>query len=525
MLFSTTYSQVNVSISNMQYINGTPISNCGTIDFDTNPTVRVQFTINLSKQTNQVVGTSNLYVYTIGSSGSRIERKNEIVQSVSFDTNYQSSADITMNASDFNTSGGTLFAVFKSSGNIEYQTICSYPIIKTQTPTFTLSPSTLSIPCGSVAPVTFTYSNVYNTPNVTYNYGYSGWTFVSQTANSITLKPTNGNILPSNFSLIPLVNGVFQPSKTCVVSRAEFTTNSVIQGNGVVCPGSTQTFNLTNSSTFSSVSWNIPEFAVASITGSSNSTVTVQVLSSGTFTINANITNSCGQTATIPRTFNIGVPSVNPNTNTILGINDWYSTNYISPVVASVYNVQNASSYVWTITGSTISSNCTNTPKFSNGGTTMTTYSNQVNINWGGCAGNFVLWCKPKNDCGISHAILAKGVTVGSALNNPCDNNPIGLKMINPVKENGDIVLNIHHSQIPCDVTSNYKIAKPLTKEEINNIKYSIEIYDFFGRKILSKQYNTNEVKIQDANLTKGKYIINISNDLGYNKREILIVE
>ncbi|WP_379939119.1 hypothetical protein [Mariniflexile aquimaris] len=63
----------------MQYINGTPISNCGTIDFGTNPTVRVQFTINLSKQSTQVVGRSNLYVYTVGSSGSLIEKKNEIV--------------------------------------------------------------------------------------------------------------------------------------------------------------------------------------------------------------------------------------------------------------------------------------------------------------------------------------------------------------------------------------------------------------------------------------------------------------
>ncbi|HMR16420.1 MAG TPA: hypothetical protein PKD13_08050 [Mariniflexile sp.] len=138
LLFAfTTYGQVNVSISKMQYINGTPIANCGTIDFGTNSTVRVQFTINLSKQSNQVVGTSNLYVYTIGSSGTRTERKNEIVQPVSFDTNYQSSADITLNANDFNASGGTLFAVFKTSSGTEYQTLCSYAITKTPTPSFT----------------------------------------------------------------------------------------------------------------------------------------------------------------------------------------------------------------------------------------------------------------------------------------------------------------------------------------------------------------------------------------------------
>lgn len=79
LLSKIAYWQVNVSITNMQYIEGIPISNCGTIDFGTNPTVRVQFTINLSKQSTQVVGRSNLYVNTVGSSNSRIERKNEIV--------------------------------------------------------------------------------------------------------------------------------------------------------------------------------------------------------------------------------------------------------------------------------------------------------------------------------------------------------------------------------------------------------------------------------------------------------------
>ena len=177
----TTSAQVNVSISNMQYINGTPINDCGTIDFGTSSNVRVQFTINLSKQANQSVGISNLFVYTIGSSGYRIERSNVIVQPVSFETNYQSSADITMNASDFNLSGGVLFAVFKSSSNVEYQTNCSYTITKSPTPSFTLTPTNLALGCEDTSSRTFSVSpsNIPNGANVTYNWSHSGWSLIS----------------------------------------------------------------------------------------------------------------------------------------------------------------------------------------------------------------------------------------------------------------------------------------------------------------------------------------------------------
>ncbi len=101
----STYGQVTVTISGMTYISGTPISNCGNIDFGTNPTVRVQFGINLSKPQNQVVGQSTLYVYSIGTSGVRIERKFETIQTQNFETTYFTSADITMDQNDFNTAG------------------------------------------------------------------------------------------------------------------------------------------------------------------------------------------------------------------------------------------------------------------------------------------------------------------------------------------------------------------------------------------------------------------------------------
>ena len=101
----------------------------------------------------------------------------------------------------------------------------------------------------------------------------------------------------------------------------------------------------------------------------------------------------------------------------------------------------------------------------------------------------------------------------------------MGLVLKNPIKVSDEIVLNIHHSQLPCDTSNNLKIAKQLTKEEVENIEYTIDIYDFYGRKLLSRKEKSSQIKISDTNLSKGKYIINISNDLGNIKREILLVE
>ena len=306
LIFSfSTYSQVTVSVQDLQYTNnGQPAiypTNCGNIDLASSTSTSISFGINLSKPNGQVVGLSDLRVYTQkSSSDSRIERSWTQIQesfwSTSVPNTYLTTASFSINSSDFNATGGTLFVVFKSSGNVEYQTACSFTITKTPPPTFTLSPTTLSIPCGSVAPVTFSYSNVYSTPGVTYNYSYSGWTFVSQTSNSITLKPANANILPSNFSLVPIVNGVTQPYKVCTVTRAPFTDNSInIIGNSSLCSTGQYTYNIVNPNNYN-VSWSIPQSNVANIVSVTNNQVVVNVLqSNAVLTLNATVNNACNQ--------------------------------------------------------------------------------------------------------------------------------------------------------------------------------------------------------------------------------------
>lgn len=263
---------------------------------------------------------------------------------------------------------------------------------------------------------------------------------------------------------------------------------------------------------------------MASITGFTNSSVTIQAQTIGNFTVNANVTNSCGQTKTITRTFTIGVPSVNPNLNKIYGLYDWYAVDY-NPFSININPVNNATSYVWTVTGSSNNANCSTTPKFSNGSTTMTTSTSSVTLNIGGCTGNYVVNCRPANSCGISFGIQPKSFEVGNPQDNPCDNDPIGLKMVNPVKEDDEILLNIHHSDLPCDTSIELRNGTKLTKEELEKIEYTIEIFDFYGKLIHKEKAKFNSIQIKNNSLTKGKYILNISSNLGYKKREILIIE
>jgi hypothetical protein len=74
-----THSQVTVSVQNLQYTNNGQPSvyplNCGNIDLASSTSTSINLGINLSKPSGQVVGLSDLRVYTQkSSSDSRVER-------------------------------------------------------------------------------------------------------------------------------------------------------------------------------------------------------------------------------------------------------------------------------------------------------------------------------------------------------------------------------------------------------------------------------------------------------------------
>ena len=380
MFTITAYSQVNVSISGMTYISGTPISNCGNIDFGTNATVRIQFGITLTKPQSQAVGVGNLYVYTISSGTYRFERKNEIIQPASFDTYYSTSADITMNSSDFNTTGGTLFAVFKSSGGVEYQTSCSYTITKTNSPTFSLSPSSLSIACGDTSARTFTVTpaNIPTGSTLIYNWSFSGWNGSSNT-NSIILTPTSGTNSLSNVSVTPVLNGVAQSARTCTISRPAFSSTAVITGPTGICTG-TAVYAISNTAG-QTVAWNLSNPSIGNLTNQSNTGVTVALTGNGAQTLSASISNPCGQTTTKTYIINDGAPTFTSNA-TITGS----SSSCSSSGVYTISNILAGQNVSWNLSDLSIG--------FLNGSTnTQTT----VNITGSGAQ---ILTAVISNSCG-----------------------------------------------------------------------------------------------------------------------------
>jgi hypothetical protein len=342
MLCTTMLGQVGVTISNMNYISGTPISNCGNIDFDINSTVRIQFTTSLTKQSTQTVGIGNLYIYTVGSSGVRVERSNVIVQPVSFNTNYSSSFDITIPAVDFNTTGGTLFAVFKTNSGNEYQTTCNYTITKTQQPVFNLSPISTTLDCGSAAAKTFTVTNQYNSPGIlSYQWTYPGWSgTVNTSMSSVTLTPTSSTTLPGNVTVTPYLNGVAQPTKTSTVVRSAFASSATISGSSAVCSSSTYTMSglLAGQSV---TSWTVSNPSKATLSTTSGTSTTVTKTGSGSITLTATITNSCNQTVTKSIDLQLGIVNVPGAISGPASVATGALVNY------SIANVPGATSYIW----------------------------------------------------------------------------------------------------------------------------------------------------------------------------------
>jgi hypothetical protein len=156
--YNLSYGQVDtkidqISVNNQQYVN-----NCSTIDFGTttNNSLTIYFT--LTKPTNQAVGEGKLRFMLKYSNSSIGDMITEIpIQSISWSNNTQFTHVIggNISSSSIQISGSSIYIEYESGSGSKYPS-CEYPIIKTPQPTFTLSPSTLSLPCGDTGSRTFT---------------------------------------------------------------------------------------------------------------------------------------------------------------------------------------------------------------------------------------------------------------------------------------------------------------------------------------------------------------------------------
>lgn len=489
-------------------VNSSSISDCSTIAFGTNSTVNLSLKMRVTKSATNDVGnfaTFKLYILKNGSSSPKFINGILINNSAFWNngTLWEGVFPQTLQATDIDISGSIFYGVYEVSTDIHPNT-CNYSLTKTPPPSFTLSPTILSLACGDTSSKTFTVTpaNIPSGATVTYQWSFSGWDVISSTSNSRTLQPTSGTILPSNVSVIPSINGVPKPSMSCIISQEIFNpSTSEIIGSENFCPGSSSSYTISNLGA-NTVTWSISNPAVASLSDTSGATISLTGLSNGTVTLNASIKNACGQTAPKSKTFTIGLPSfpaesMTGESNPLTGENIYYS----------IPQAIGASSYNWYFDGGGILGTTINGWQINSGqGTTV------INAKVGN-PGSTVVVCKATNSCGNS--IKYTYVNVRS-VTSPCEGFKISI--INPIKKGDNLVGRILPPIIdPCDA-----LAKMLSQKDE---KKEVILFDLFGKPVFSDFFFSDEFVFSNLNLPAGNYIINITLSNGITEKQTVIIE
>jgi len=479
----TSFAQVNVTTENMTYSNGNSISNCGTIDLGTNQNTTISFWINLSKDSNQVVGDGDLYVYTKYNVNDASENQvywKHILSSywTNNNTQYSEYTDpaITLQSQMFNTTGGVLFVRYVSSSNTKYYS-CNFNIIKDETPTFTISPSSTNVTCDLASPKTFTVTNVYNSPgNLSYQWQIgNGWLYngnavsnFTTSTNTVTLVPTS--FPPSNVQVTPVLDNHTYSQLTSIINLSDFNPSYSISGNNSICePSSSGVYSIANLPSGLTITWSSSNTAIGTVSGTGNS-ITVNKVSNGTFNINARVTNSCGQFVDLSKSIRIGgLPNFTINAVDTGGSYDLFVQNV--PITEN----QGITSVTWTkISGNGIA-----------GGNGLIGYADgSPTSTW-----TVTVRITATNECGSTS--ITRTYRGGGYGGDPC-------RKISITK--GKKKKNQFIARAPACRIGNSTIKAP---QKIINIK----VYNISGNFI--KEFKTNSFDL--SNNKKGIYIVNIT--------------
>ncbi|CAM1363429.1 conserved protein of unknown function [Tenacibaculum soleae] len=506
-IFHKILRQVTVTMNNMNTVPyNSQISDCGTIDLESYDELRIQFTVNLSKQQNMVVSSGTIQTYYKKSSSSQ---KQDIGTPynvpANFGTFFAAPFDLDLQAIDFDVSGGTFFVEYKhSSSTLTYTPNCSYSVEKDQVPTFTM-PTSTTVSCNSSSPKTFTVTNVNNSPgNLSFSWEVgSGWerngipvSNFTTTTNGISLVPTS--FPPSNVRVTPVLDGISYPKLSTNVSLSNFNPTNEISGENAFCNISNTIYsvnNLPNGTTISS--WTSSNTNIVTVSPINNYQASVTKVGNGAATITAIIENSCGQQKTIIKQIWTGGKPQFTFKELPLG------TNYlqISMVGTNGTNINNQG-----ITS-------TSWQKISeSGGCTSSIYNNNYDMFNGTVNGNCSNWylnakITATNSCGTT--TLYRSFT--PPIPDPCDDNYRFAQ--NPMKS-GNVVNRIIID--PCDNNFSRNSLK-------KTVSYTIDIHNNYGEKVYSKTQSGIDFNI--SSLKKGFYIVTFQTTSGKIISKKLIIE
>ncbi len=227
----------------------------------------------------------------------------------------------------------------------------------------------------------------------------------------------------------------------------------------------------------------------------------------------------------------IGAPIT--NSYSISGAYDWVSTNN-GAMGLMVSSNSTITSYLWTIEIDDFTPTCPNSNSparfpITSLQTPIDNYHLETNtpyatVNWGNCIGNYVLTCYAKNECG-ENAYLVKYVNVGDPKNNPCFKNAFNLNVApNPIIDGRiQILVNKSIRQSPCNYKVDYENSG--FHFDLGVVENNIFIYNYNGILVYNRKYDSDEFVIDDANLERGNYIINIFTREGGMDQSIIVVD
>lgn len=320
ILASLLKAQVTVGIINLK-VNNVAQSVNNPINLGMNNTVNVIFLVTLNKDQTYLVGNARLYIRAYNSENNTFSDLLSAPIDVSpndFKTSAASAINVNISTNHVGYNPGSyLVAILHANDSGAGWSSPQVPIIRG--PSFTLTPSKVAIPCNSKTPVVFTVNSTSSVGSFSYNwYVGNGWShlgspatgMITTSVNSITLTPTNSNVLPSSISVVPVWNNKLQASLNSTVSREGFNENITISGNASVCNyPSIVTYDISNLPGGSAV-WSSSDETVGKVISTNGTQVSLNILKEGPFTLSAVITNACGQKKTIIKKIRVGAPNI-----------------------------------------------------------------------------------------------------------------------------------------------------------------------------------------------------------------------
>ncbi len=313
-------SQMTIGIKDLK-VNNNGQSINSPINLWTNNSANVKFTITYSKSSTYVVGNCTVFVRSYNSNGQYTDLITPIYtyfadSGTSFATAIDT--DIYANNITFNSGNYLSVEVVSNGGGAWY----SSKINIVKTPTIMLSPTSVTIPCGSTNPVTFSCNA--NTDIGAFSYKWnvgSGWSkdgnpvsgTITTTASTLTLTPTSATVLPSGVSVDITWNTAYSFTRYCEVKRQAFDNSNLLQitgSNTTVCTFPSALSYSVNSAAGDSVSWTTSDSSIGELQNSTGSSVSILMKRQGEITLTAVVTNSCGQNKTVSRKIWAGTPLV-----------------------------------------------------------------------------------------------------------------------------------------------------------------------------------------------------------------------